>query len=73
MFTDIRKVRPMTKPIIFDGTEHREMTKAEHDQYKLDQAGAEAQAEARIAKATARQAALDKLGLTADEVEALFG
>jgi hypothetical protein len=63
----------MTKPIIFDGTEHREMTKAEHDQYKLDQAEAAAQAEAQAAKATARQALLEKLGITEEEAQLLLG
>ena len=56
----------MTNPITFDGHEQREMTEAEFAQYKLDQAEAEAQA-------AARQAVLDKLGLTADEAAALLG
>ena len=63
----------MTKPIIFDGNEHREMTEAEHAQYKLDQAEAAANAAAETAKAAARQAVLDKLGLTQDEAQALLG
>ena len=63
----------MTKPIIFDGAEHREMTKAEHDQYKLDQAEAEAKAEAEAAKASAREALLTRLGITADEAQLLLG
>jgi hypothetical protein len=70
---DTRKVRPMTKPIIFDGNEHREMTEAEYAQYQLDQAEAEARAEARAAKAAAKQAVIDKLGLSAAEVAALLG
>ena len=73
VFMDIRKVKPMTKPIIFDGIEHREMTEAEHDQFILDQAEAEAQAEAQAAKATARQAVLTKLKLTEAELTALLG
>jgi hypothetical protein len=42
---------------------------------KIDAAHAEAQAQAEAAeaKAAARQAVLDKLGLTADEAAALFG
>ena len=36
-------------------------------------AEAETEAEAQIAKAAARQAILDKLGLTADEAAALLG
>jgi hypothetical protein len=63
----------MTKPIIYDGNEHREMTEAEHAQYKLDLAEWNAQAEAQAAQAAARQAVLDKLGLTADEAAALLG
>ena len=62
----------MTTPIIFDGNEHREMTVAEHAQYKLDQAEWKAQAEAQAAQAATRQAVLDKLGLTQDEAKALL-
>jgi hypothetical protein len=61
------------KPTLFDGTETREMNESEFAQYQLDQAEAEAQAEAQAAKAIARQAVLDKLGLTADEAAALLG
>ena len=61
------------KPTIFDGAEHREMTKAEHDQYKLDQAEATARAEAQAAKEAARQEVLDRLGLSAAEVQLLLG
>ena len=42
-------------------------------QIAADAAEAQAQADAREAKAEARQAVLDKLGLTADEAAALFG
>ncbi len=42
-------------------------------QIELDAAEAQAQIEAVEAKAVARQAVLDKLGLTADEAKALFG
>jgi len=73
VFTDIRKVRTMTKPIIFDGVEHREMTKAEHDQHKLDLAEWQAQAEAQAAKQVAREELLTKLGITADEAQLLLG
>ena len=55
----------------------RDMT-AEEEAAFLDwatqkQTEAQAQVEALQAKAAARQAVLDKLGLTADEVAALFG
>ena len=63
----------MTKPLIQIGEEIREMTKAEHDQHKLDLVEWQTQVAASIAKEATRQAALDKLGLTADEVAALFG
>jgi hypothetical protein len=63
----------MTKPITFDGGEHREMTDAEYAQWQADKAEAQAQAEAAAAKAAARQAVLDKLGLTQDEAKALLG
>ena len=63
----------MANPFIFDGTEKREMNSAEFAQYKIDQSEAEARADAQITKAAARQAVLDKLGLTADEAAALLG
>jgi hypothetical protein len=63
----------MTKPIIYDGNEHREMTEAEHAQYKLDLAEWKAQAAEQAAKDAARQAVLDKLGLTTNEASALLG
>ena len=51
----------------------RVMTDAEHAEWQAQQAEAEAQAEAAAAKAAARQAVLDKLGLTANEAAALLG
>jgi hypothetical protein len=63
----------MTTPIIFDGNEHREMTVAEHAQYKLDQAEWKAQVEAQAAKQVAREALLIRLGITADEAQLLLG
>ena len=66
----------MTLKIHDNGTD-REMTTAEQTEHKanikqilLDQ---QAQVEAQTAKQEARQAVLDKLGLTADEAAALFG
>ena len=49
------------------------MNSAEFAQYKIDQSEAEARANEQITKAAARQAVLDKLGLTADEAAALLG
>jgi hypothetical protein len=51
----------------------REMTEEEFAQYEADKAtDAAKQAEAK-AKATARQAILDRLGLTADEAALILG
>jgi hypothetical protein len=61
------------KLTIFDGAEQREMNEAEYAQYELDQAEAAKQAAAADAKKAARQAVLDKLGLTANEAAALLG
>ena len=67
----------MTKPNIQIGNEVREMTDAEFAQWQTDNAEAEAlrqaQADVAEAKVVARQAVLDKLGLTADEAAALLG
>jgi hypothetical protein len=51
----------------------RDATADEAAQIEAAHAEAEAQAEAQTAKAAARQAVLDKLGLTADEAAALLG
>ncbi len=63
----------MAKPKIQIGDEVREMTDAEYAQWQKDNTELEAQAQAVAAKAAARQAVLNKLGLTADEAAALFG
>ena len=49
------------------------MTNAEYAQWQTDNEAHAAQAEAQAAKAVARQAVLNKLGLTADEAAALLG
>jgi hypothetical protein len=51
----------------------RELTKAEKDQQKVDEAEIAAQQAEAEAKETARQAVLDRLGLTADEAKLLLG
>jgi hypothetical protein len=61
------------KPTVLDGYEVREMTVAELAQHEIDKAEAAARSEAAAAKAAARQAVLDKLGLTANEAQALLG
>lgn len=63
----------MTKPLIQIGEEIREMTKAEHDQHLLDSAEWQAEKDAQAAKSVARQAVLEKLGLSANEAAALLG
>jgi hypothetical protein len=62
----------MKKPTVVIAGIEREMTSEEFTQYQADQAEAAQKAEARLAKETARQAVLDKLGLTAEEVAALL-
>lgn len=63
----------MTKPLTQIGDEVREMTDDEYAQWLADgEEVATRQAEA-DAKAKLRADALAKLGLTADEITALFG
>lgn len=69
----------MAKPLIrihdltTDEIIDREMTDAEFAKYKLDQAEQAAKQAEAEAKAEARQAVLDRLGLTADEAKLLLG
>ena len=60
-----------------DNGVERDMTEAEQADYKawavIAKAEAEATSQAQAAKAAARQAVLDKLGLTANEAAALLG
>jgi hypothetical protein len=51
----------------------RDMNEAELAQYKTDQAESKANAQALADKATAKQALLDRLGITADEAALLLG
>jgi len=51
----------------------REMTDTEYVQYQAEKTKAVADADAQTAKDAARQAVLDKLGLTADEAQTLLG
>ena len=51
----------------------RDQTDAETAQTVADAVEAKTQTDAKIAKDAARQAILDKLGLTADEAQTLFG
>jgi hypothetical protein len=69
----------MSKPMIrIHNTEtneiiDREMNAAEYAQYKLDEANTKAREAEAKAKETARQALLDRLGITADEAQLLLG
>ena len=67
----------MTKVLEHDAitgvTVERKPTTKELEQIATDQISNEIEAEAQAAKAVARQAVLNKLGLTADEAAALFG
>jgi hypothetical protein len=51
----------------------RDATEEEAAAFDAQKAAAKAEADAQAAKAAARQAVLDKLGLTADEAAALLG
>ena len=51
----------------------RDQTDAETAQTVTDAVETKTQADAKIAKDAARQTVLDKLGLTADEAQALLG
>lgn len=61
------------KPQTCDDGIMRDMTNAEIAQIQLDKTEAKKLADAKTAKDVARQAVLEKLGLTADEAAALFG
>jgi hypothetical protein len=63
----------MTKPVIQIGNEAREMNEVELAQYKTDKAADEAAIKTQDERATARQAVLDRLGITADEAALLLG
>jgi len=61
------------RPTVQIGDEVREMNDAEYAQYEIDQAANKAEAKAQADKAAARQAVIDKLGITADEAALLLG
>jgi hypothetical protein len=65
--------RPDTRIIDGQTVIDREMTETEHEQFLLAQNEAKAQAKAAADKATAKQAVLDRLGITADEAALLLG
>lgn len=51
----------------------RELTKAEKDQQKIDEIQEKEFEAERQAKAAAKQAILDRIGLTADELKTILG
>ena len=66
----------MTKLIInceTGETVERELNKAEKDQQKIDEAQIAAEKAEVQAKATAKAAILNRLGLTADELKTILG
>jgi hypothetical protein len=72
---EFRTVKEMTMEKLFRqiGDEVVEFTDKEYEQYEIDKVeSAMKQADAE-AKATARQAILDRLGITADEAAILLG
>ena len=62
----------MTNPMIQIDDEIREMTDAEFAVYEAEQATYAAQATEEATKAAARQAVLDRLGLTEEEAALLL-
>jgi hypothetical protein len=66
--------KPMTKILDGEGNETlREMNDAEFAQYEIDRAEAIARQEALETKAAARQAVLNRLGITAEEAQLILG
>jgi hypothetical protein len=67
--------RPIIKEVSFvDNLEiEREMNDAEFAQYEIDQANITAYQETLAAKELARQAVLDRLGITAEEAQLILG
>jgi len=63
---------PTLKLFTQDGDNYREFTDAEYEQHATDQIEYQRQADLVTAKAAARQAVLDRLGLTADEAALLL-
>ena len=59
--------------VVTGETTTRNLTAKELTEIETDRAQTETQAAAKLAKIAQRQAVLDKLGLTADEADALFG
>jgi hypothetical protein len=66
--------KPMVRIVELDGKIiDREMTDAEFTQYKKDQVAIEAELAEVAVKAKAKQALLERLGITEDEAKLLLG
>jgi len=63
----------MTRPLIQIDDEIRPMNDAEFAQYEANQAAYAARIAAQEEKAAARQAVLDRLGLTEEEAQLILG
>jgi hypothetical protein len=63
---------PSPKPMVQDGFDYREMNDAELAQYEIDQAQAKQDAVENKKKAKEKQAIIERLGLTADELSILL-
>ena len=72
---ELRTVKEMTMEKLYRqiGDEVVEFTAEEYEQYEIDKAQILIRQAEADAKATARQAILDRLGLTADEAAILLG
>jgi len=64
---------PTVKPTTQIGDEVRPMTDDEYAQWQTDKLEIQTRKKTQNAKVAARQAVLDKLGLTQDEAQALLG
>lgn len=72
MATTSKKENNMSELTIFDGEQTRKMNEAELAQHALDLAEMQQRETDAIAKAKAKQALLDRLGITADEAQLLL-
>ena len=64
---------PTPKLFTQDGSDYREFTDAEYAQNAVDNAANTVVAEAKAARTAAREALLDKLGISAEEAQLLLG
>lgn len=72
MATTSKKDNDMSELTVFDGEQTRPMNEAELAQHALDLAELKQRETEATAKAKAKQAVLDRLGITADEAQLLL-